>query len=118
MDLNSDNVEIVEEMEEVYSGEDLVLELKIEKLDEEENIKTEVFKEPNNSESFQISGEKRKNEERSNLENEIKKNKEEFAVFIEESDCKQEPQETEKLNRDDVNNKVTNMYYKFSLMKL
>ena len=106
MEINSENVEIIEEMdEEVYSCEaitDLGLTLKIE---ERGNIKTEVIEEINNSELLQIIGEKRKNQERSNLENENKKIKEEFVVF-EESNYKQEPQTSKELILEDLNNQV------------
>ena len=84
MDVDSENVDFIEQVDkEVYAcGDitDLDLEIKIEKLDEERNIKTEVFEEKNNLPS-QFIGEKRKNEEISNLEN--KKIKQEFVVFEE-----------------------------------
>ena len=96
MDLNSDQAEMSEKII------DLDLEIKIE---EKVNIKTEVIEETNNSERHQIIGEKRKNQERSNSENENKKIKEEFVVF-EESDYEREPQEIRELNFDDLNNQV------------
>jgi phosphotransferase system IIA component len=104
MEINSDSVEIIEKMdEEVNSGDEITdLELKIKK-EEIENVKTEVI--PNNSEPHQIIGGKRKNKERSNLQNENKKIKDEFVV-LEESDYKQEPTEIEELNLDDFNNQV------------
>ena len=77
MDGNLDHLEIFEKMDEkVYPGEeitDLEIEVKIEKLDETANIKSEVCEETNNSEPLQIIGEKRKNQETSNLEDETKK---------------------------------------------
>ena len=106
MNVSSDDVEIFENnYEKIKSDEeitDLELEIKMEKLDEKGNIKTELFEE-SVSGDLQIIGEKRKNEEISNLEN--KKSKEEFVVF-EEQDHKQEPQEIEETNIDDSNNKV------------
>ena len=74
MEVTLDDVEISERMdEEVNSGEkitDLELEIKIEKI---ETIKTEIFKAKNKFESFEIIGDKRKNQETSNLEDENKK---------------------------------------------
>ena len=80
---------------------DLELEIKIEKLDQKGNVKTKIFEEKNIPEPHQIIGEKRKNQEISNFQNENKKIKEEFVVF-EESDHKQE-----EINQDDLNNQVT-----------
>ena len=84
MDFKTENVDFSEEVD---SGEE-VLELKIEKLDEEGFIKTEVFQD---FQPIQIIGEKRKNKEISNLEN--KKIKEEFVVF-------EEIEEKKKTSRD------------------
>ena len=114
MSVNSDQVDIFEKIEEVKCDEeitDLELDVKIEKSDEQGNIKTEVFEENNYSEPFQIIGKKRKNQERSNLENESKKIKEEFVVFEEFDDqqetlVKQEPQEIKEIYLDDLNNQV------------
>ena len=109
MEVNSDHVESIEEMdEEFYSGEEITyleLEVKLENLDRKRNIKTEVFEEKNNFEPLQIIGDKRENQDTSNLENENKKIKEEFVVF-EESDYKEEHQEIEEINLDDLNNQV------------
>ena len=111
----SEHIKHFENMnEEIYPGKeitDLALEIKIEKTDEERNIKTEVLEETNYSELLQIIGEKRKNQERSNLENESKKIKEEFVVFEEFDDqqetlVKQEPQEIKEIYLDDLNNQV------------
>jgi hypothetical protein len=71
MDFKTENVDFSEEVD---SGEEVLdSELKIEKLDEEGFIKTEVFQD---FQPIQIIGEKRKNKEISNLEN--KKIKEDF----------------------------------------
>ena len=109
MEVDSDDVRMFKKLyEEVKSDEeltDLELEVKIEKSDETENIKTEVFEEVNNLTPFQIIGEKRKNPERWNVENENKKIKEEFIVF-EELDDNHRPQETEEINFDDLINQV------------
>ena len=85
MDVNSDHIEIVQKIDEKVKSEitDLELEVKIEKTDETGKIKIEVFEEENNSEALQIIGEKRKSQERSDLENENKKIKEEFVIFEE-----------------------------------
>ena len=101
MEIN--NFKIVENANQEFHDEITDLELKIEISSETENIKSEVFEEKNNSEPLQVIGEKRKNDESSNLEN--KKLKEEFVVF-EESDHKHEPRETEEINLDDFNNQV------------
>ena len=120
MDVNSDPVEIIENMdEEVYSGGkisfldqevkteiiDIELEVKIEKTDETEHVKTEIVEETYNSEPPKTIGEKGRNQGESNLEIENKKIKEEFVVF-EELDVQQEPQDIEEINRDDLNNEV------------
>ena len=110
MDVKTENVDFIKNTnQEDYTHHplkeemtDLDLEVKIEKLDKEEYIKTEVVKEIVFSKPFQIIGEKRKNEEMSNLEN--KKIKEEFVVF-EEIDEKEKPQE---IHLDDSNNQVIN----------
>ena len=119
MEVNSDHVEIIENtVEEVYSGEEMSFidqEVKIEAHDEIETINTDVFEEKNNSELLQIIGEKRKNKEKSYLENDTKKIKEEFVVF-EESDYKQEPLEIEEINLDDSNNQVN--FIKFTIKRL
>ena len=103
MEVNSDHVEIFESMNEKIKSDgvitDLELEVKIEETDETGKIKTKVFEETDYSELVQIIGEKRKSQERSNLENEDKKIKEEFVVY-EELDNKQEPQEVEEINND------------------
>ena len=112
MEVSSDQVEIIEEIdEEVYSGEEVSFhdpEIKTE-VHDEENIKNEGFEVRNNSEHLKIIGEKRKNQETANSEN--KKIKEEFVVF-EESDYKQEPQEIEEIHLSDLNTQVsyTNQY--------
>ena len=114
MKVNSDQIEIFRKIEEVKCDEeitDLELDVKIENSDEQGNIKTEVFEEKNYSEPFQIVGEKRKNHEKANLENESKKIKEEFVVFEEFDDqqetlVKQEPQEINEIYLDDLNNQV------------
>ena len=107
MNVNSAQIEKLEKMDEEFEPEeeitDLDLEVKIEESDENRYIKTEVSDEINNSE--QIIGEKRKNKEKPNLENENKRVKEEFVLF-EEIDDKQEPQEIKKINNDDLNNQV------------
>jgi midasin (ATPase involved in ribosome maturation) len=107
MDVSSDHVKVVEKMyTEVKSDEELIdfeLEVKQEKSDEKGNIKTEVFEKENYPEPFQIIGEKRKNQERSDLKNENKKVKEKFVVF-EESDYKQEAQEIAEINLGGSNN--------------
>jgi hypothetical protein len=109
MEVNSDHFEIIEKTdEEVYSGEEISypdVEVKTEPHDEIEIINTE---EVNNSEPFQFIGEKRKNQETSNSENENKKIKEEFVVF-EELDYKQEPEEIEEINLGAFNNQVNNL---------
>jgi hypothetical protein len=109
MEINSKNVKIVEKTnKEVEFHEEITdLEVKIELSSETGNIKSEVFEEIKNSDSFPIIGEKRKHEERLILEN--KKIKDEFVV-LEESDFKQEPQEIEELNLDDLNNRVTYIF--------
>jgi hypothetical protein len=94
----------VKEMKNDAAMTDFELEVKIEKRDEKGDIKTEVFEE-NNSASFQIIGEKRKNTERSYLENENKKIKEEFVIF-EELDYKLESQEIVEINLGVLNNQV------------
>ena len=109
MDFKTENVDFIENTnKENYTDNplkeemtDLDLEVKIEKLDEEKNIKTEVFDETNIMPS-QFIGEKRKNKEKSNLEN--KKIKQEFVVFEE----KEEPQEIKeiRLDIDESNNQV------------
>ena len=109
MGVNSDHVIICEKKDQKIKSDEeikyLEIEVKIEKLDEIENVKTEVFEETKNSERLQLSGEKRKNKEKYNLEFENKTIKKEFVVF-EESDYKQEPQETEKNNLGDSNDQV------------
>ena len=111
MDLNSDYAEILKKIDEYLDSDekitDLGLEIKTEIIEEGGNIKAEVFEETNNSEPLLITGEKRKNEDRSNLKN--KKIKEEFVVFVEESDYKQEPQEIEELHLDNFDNQVIKM---------
>ena len=106
MEVNSDQVVIIEKMdEEVYSGKESSyheLEVKTEPHDKIENINNEVF-EDTSYEPPQIIGEKRKNIKLSASEN--KKIKEEFVVF-EESDYKEEPQEIEEINLGDLNNQV------------
>ena len=81
MDDNSDQVETLEIIAGViqYDKEitDFELEVKVEKMNDKGDIKTEVFEEKNN---FQIIGEKRKNEEISNLAIESKKVKEKFVT--------------------------------------
>jgi hypothetical protein len=96
MEVNSDHFEIIEKID----GE-----VKTEPHDEMEINKTWKII---NSEPVQLIGEKRKNKEK--LISESKKIKEEFVVLFEESDYKQELQETEELNLDDVNNQVTNIW--------
>jgi hypothetical protein len=105
MGINSDHVEILEIMDRELKSEitDLELEVKIEKLDEERNIKTVVFEETNNFEPLRIIREKRKNQEISNSEIESKKFKEEF----EDLDHEQEPQKIKKNYLHDSNNQVT-----------
>jgi flagellar biosynthesis GTPase FlhF len=107
MNVNSAHIEKLEKMDEEFEPEeeitDLDLEVKIEESDENRYIKTEVSDEINNSE--QIIGEKRKNKEKPNLENENKRVKEKFVLF-EEIDDKQEPQEIKEINNDDLNNQV------------
>ena len=109
MEVYSDHVENFENIsEKVKSDEkitDLDLEIKIEKPDIKENIKAEYFGEENNSESLQIIGEKRKNNQKSNLEVVNKKIKEEFVVF-EELDNKKEPRDIEENNLDFLNTQV------------
>jgi hypothetical protein len=86
MDVNSKYVEILNKMNEKIKSEeitDLELEVKIEKTNDEENIKSEFFEKTNYSEPIPIIGEKRKNQEISNLENKNKKIKEEFVLFTE-----------------------------------
>ena len=108
MDVDSENVDFIEKLEkEVYAcGDitDLDLQIKIEKLDEERNVKDEVFEEKNIM-PFQIIGEKRKNKEILNLEN--KKIKQEFVVFEEKID-NEEPQEIKEIQIgiDESNNQV------------
>jgi hypothetical protein len=108
MDVNSENVDFIEKLDkEVYAcGDitDLDLEIKIETLDGERNIKTEVLDEKTNI------GEKRKNKEKSNLEN--KKIKQEFVVFEE----KEEPQEIQ-IGINDLNNQVINRMIKTEINK-
>jgi ribosomal 30S subunit maturation factor RimM len=112
MDVDSENVDFIEKLDkEVYACggiTDLDLQIKIEKLDEKRNIKTEVFDEKNIMPS-QIIREKRKNEEISNLENENKKIKQEFVEF-EEKDDKEEHQEIKgiRIEIDESNNQVIN----------
>ena len=101
MDFKTENVDFSEEVD---SGEEVLdSELKIEKLDEEGFIKTEVFQD------FQpiqiIWKKKQKNKEISNLE--TKKIKEEFVVF-KEIDEKEKPQEIKEIYFDDSNNQVIN----------
>jgi hypothetical protein len=101
MDIDSENVDFIEK--EVYAcGDitDLDLEIKIEKLDEERNIKNEVFDEKNIMPS-QFIGDKRKKKEKSNSENEKKKIKQEFEE-------KEEPQEIKdiRIGIDESNNQV------------
>ena len=111
MDFKTENVDFIENTnKENYTDNplkeemtDLDLEVKIEKLDKERNIKTEVFEE-NKFMSFQIIGEKRKNQEISNLENENKKIKQELVLF-EEIDDKEESQEI-RMEIDDSNKQV------------
>ena len=103
MEINSDNVEIIEEVDSCEGITDLELEIEV-----KTNIKTEVFDETNNADPHQIIGKKRKNNERSNLEIENKKIKDEF-VLLEETDYKKEPQEIEELYLDDLNNQVINL---------
>jgi hypothetical protein len=108
MDIDSDQVETVRKIEEVKSDEeitDLELNVKIEKSGEKGSIKTEVFEEKNDLEPLQIIGEKRKNQEKSNLENETKK-KEEYGVF-EDLDYQEEPQEIQEIDIDDLDNQVS-----------
>jgi hypothetical protein len=112
MEVGLDRVKLFDIIDEEIQYDDVMtdfnLEVKIENLNEKVNIKTEVFEGENYSEPLQIIGEKRKNTERSNLENENKKIKEEFVVF-EESDYKQEPQEIVEINLSDLNNQVIKM---------
>ena len=107
MEVNSDQVDISEKNDENVKSDkeitDLELEVKIETPDVAGNIKTEVFEEENNSESFQITGEKRKNNNKSDLVN--KKVKDEFVVF-EEFDYKQLPQQAEEINLGTSDNQV------------
>ena len=108
MDIDSDQVETVRKIEEVKSDEeitDLELNVKIEKSGEKGSIKTEVFEEKNYLEPLQIIGEKRKNQEKSNLENETKK-KEEYGLF-EDLDYQEEPQEIQEIDIDDLDNQVS-----------
>ena len=107
MDVYSENVDFIERRnKEVYKDiTDLDLEVKIEKLDKERNIKTEVFEE-NKFIPFQIIEEKRKNKEISNLVNENKKIKQELVLF-EEIDDKEESQEI-RMEIDDSNKQVIN----------
>ena len=113
MEGNSDHVENFENSDEKIKFDkevtDLEFEVKIEKTDENGKIKTEFFEEATNSEPLQIIGEKRRNKERSNLEIENKKIKEEFVV-CEELDEKKEPQEIEEINLDDLDNQVIKVY--------
>jgi hypothetical protein len=104
MDVKTENVDFIENTNKELKEEitDLDLEVKIEKLNEEGYIKTEVFQEILFSKPIQIIGEKRKHKEMLNLEN--KKIKEEFVVF-EEIDEKEKPQE---IHFDDSNNQVIN----------
>jgi hypothetical protein len=114
MEVNSDRLKIFENLDEKIKFDeeitDLELEVKLEKTDETGKIKTEFFDETNSSEPLQIIGEKRKNSEKSNMEIENKKIKEEFAVY-EELDhkyeqIKQEPQEITEIDFDDSENQV------------
>ena len=122
MEGNSDHVKNLGEIKEEFKSDleitDLELEVKIEITPENHNIKTELFKEENNFESVQITGEKRKNKELSNLEN--KKIKEEFLLFQELDDkheTTQESQEIKEINLEDLNNQVTaEKQFIFSLM--
>jgi hypothetical protein len=115
MEVCSDNVKNLENIdEEVKSDEDITdfeLEVKIENLDEKENIKTELFEEKNNSEYLQIIGEKRKNKEKFDFEN--KKIKEEYVEFV-EIDNKQEFQETQSISPGDLTNQVIMIYLIYS----
>ena len=115
MEVCSDNVKNLENIdEEVKSDEgitDFELEVKIENLDEKENIKTELFEEKNNSEYLQIIGEKRKNKEKFDFEN--KKIKEEYVEFV-EIDNKQEFQETQSISPGDLTNQVIMIYLIYS----
>jgi hypothetical protein len=108
MEFFPDYIEIVEKMDGEVKSEitDLELEVKIEKSDENEHMKTEVFEKKNNYERFQITGEKRKNQELSDLEIENKKIKEEYVEF-EEIDNKQGSQATKDINLEDLKNQVT-----------
>ena len=103
MEVNANQIEKTDEVikteEEIT---DLDLEIKIEKSDRKGNVKTEIFEEKSIPEPHQIIGEKRKNQEISNFENENKKIKGEFVVF-EESDHEQKPDE---MNQDDLNSQV------------
>jgi hypothetical protein len=82
MEVYSDQITILKKTDEIIYSEkeiaDFELAGKIEESDKKGNVKTEVFEEINNSEPLQIIGEKRENQESSNLEN--KKTKEEFVV--------------------------------------
>ena len=104
MDVNSEHVEISERIDNEQIT-DIELEVKIEKLDEKTYIKTEVLEEKNNSDSFKIICGKRKNQEKSNLENETKK-KEEYGLF-EDLDYQEEPQEIQEIDIDDLDNQVS-----------
>jgi hypothetical protein len=109
MEHKSDHFEIIKKNgEKVYSGEVMSfsdLELKTEPHDEIGTIHTEIFEKQNNSELLQIIGEKRKNKEKSYLENGTRKIKEEFVVF-EESDYKQE---IEEIQLDNQVNKIIHL---------
>ena len=106
MEVNPNQVEYFEKMDDEIKSEeeitDLELDVKIENL-EKGNIKTEFFEEKQYYESFQIIGEKRKNQEISNLEN--KKIKEELIVF-EELDDQIKFEELEEIDLDSLNNEV------------
>ena len=115
MDSNSDHVEnfknIAEEVKTVKEVTDLGIEVKIENPDGEINFKTESSEEQNDSEPIQVIGEKWKNNEKSNLEIENKKIKEEFVVFEEldhkiELQDKPESQNIREINLDDLDNQV------------
>jgi protein tyrosine/serine phosphatase len=106
MEVNQDPVELKFD-EEIP---DLELVIKIEKVDDEKNIKTEFSEQKNNFKPLQIIGEKRKNQEISNLDD--KKIKEEVGVF-EELDYNQELHKINENNFCDFNNQVIKIRYKF-----
>ena len=123
MEVNSDHVENFENMDEKIKFDDEITDLehevKIEKTDETGKIKAEFFEDANNSEPLQIIGEKRKNRERSNLEIENKKIKEEFVVYEEldeKQELKPEPQEIEEINPDDFDNQVIKIYIMYKVI--